>query len=238
MKTATFMIVSGLILSTTLAGCERWMQVAERPSRGAGAVGPSIASDHKSPAVLGTIRIIQNGAQQNPNIEFERRVVGILQDTHLFSHTVLTGYAEPPAGGHVEARLTVEERVDPHPGQAAWKGVVIGASMFTLTSLFPLEYDYSSRMTLEVRRWDGQLRRYTADSNGTAFYHLFAATPLTATELKGKVTEVGLADLRDQLVQDAAFYTVHDLAALRRPAATTTAAIDSAPVSESGDTRP
>lgn len=74
MRIAMLMIVSGLILSTTLAGCERWMQVAERPSRGAVAVGPSIASDHKSPAVLGTIRITQNGAQQNPDLEFERRV--------------------------------------------------------------------------------------------------------------------------------------------------------------------
>lgn len=82
-------------------------------------------------------------------------MVGILHGTHLFSHTVLPGYAEPPAGGHVDTHLTVEERVAPHPGQAAWKGVVIGASMFTLTSLFPLEYEYASRMTLEVRRWDG-----------------------------------------------------------------------------------
>lgn len=37
-------------------------------------------------------------------------------------------------------------------------------------------------------RWDGQGKRYGTSADGTAFFHLFGATTLTAGELKGKVT--------------------------------------------------
>ena len=223
MKIGT-LILAGVILFCASSGCERWMRVAEPPAPETPASAPTVASGYKSPVVLHTISITQNGAPQNPNSELERRLVGLLEDSRLFSHTVQVGYAEPPAGGHVEARLLVEERIDPHPGQTAWRGFLIGASMFTLTSLFPLEYDYASRMTLEVRRWDGHVKRYTAAADGTAFYHLFGATPLAATELKGKVTAVCLAELRNQLVRDSGFFTVTDVAVLRRPSTTTAAA--------------
>lgn len=235
------LVAAGVMISCTGFGCDRWMRVAEPPAHEPPASALTVASDHKSPVMLNTIVITQNGAPQNPNAELERRLVGVLQDTRVFSHAVQAGLAEPPSGGHVEARLLVEERIDPHPGQAAWKGFLIGASMFTLTTLFPLEYDYASRMTLELQRWDGRVRRYTAASEGTAFYHVFGATPLTATELKGKVTEVCLAGLRNQLVKDSDFFAVTDVAVLRRPS-TTTAAVDpmqtSLPLQESPVSQP
>lgn len=212
-------------LMLALLGCERWMRVPEPPAPETVAARPVAATSAKSPLLLHPIVTVQNGSPQNPSLEMERRVAGLLQDTSLFSHTILAGLAEPPAGGHVEARVLIDERIDPHTGQTAWRGFLIGASMFTLTPWIPLEYDYASRMTLELRRWDGQVKRYAASAEGTAFFHLFGATTLTAGELKGKVTAVCLADLRNQLVKDAGFFTATDTALLHRPSTATAAAI-------------
>ncbi|HXF91762.1 MAG TPA: hypothetical protein VNK46_03310 [Nitrospiraceae bacterium] len=61
-------------------------------------------------------------------------------------------------------------------------------------------------MTLNLQRWDGQIRQYQASSKGTAYYHLFSATPLAVEELQGQVTERCLLSLKDQLLKDAQFY--------------------------------
>ena len=38
------------------------------------------------------------------------------------------------------------------------------------------EYDYAAHMTLELERWDGQVKRYESQSSaGTAHYQLFGA---------------------------------------------------------------
>ena len=41
-----------------------------------------------------------------------------------------------------------------------WKGIVIGASMYLLTPFLPFEYDYAAHLSLELERWDGQIKRY------------------------------------------------------------------------------
>ena len=78
----------------------------------------------------------------------------------------------------VRARLLFDEAVDPHAGSAAWKGIVIGASMYLLAPFIPLEYDYAAHLSLELERWDGQIKRYESQSAGTARYYLFGATPI------------------------------------------------------------
>jgi hypothetical protein len=78
--------------------------------------------------------------------------------------------------------------------------------MFVLTPLIPLEYDYAAHVTLELERWDGQIKRYESQSAGTAHYHLFGATPLVIDELKGHVTESCLTGLMQQIVLDTPFF--------------------------------
>lgn len=182
MKIGNLTIV--VLIAWAAAGCERWMRVVELPAPDTMTLAPVPVSTQKSPVLVLTSLITQNGAPQNPNAELERRLVGLLHESGLFSHTAQVGYAEVPESGHVQARLSIEEHIDPHTGQTAWRGFLIGASMFTLTTFFPMEYDYAARMTLELRRWDGHVRRYAAASEGTAFFHVFGASPLTALEVE------------------------------------------------------
>ena len=86
------------------------------------------------------------------------------------------------------------------------RGFVIGASMFLLSPVIELDYDYAAEASLELGRWDGQVKRYTARSAGTAHYTVFAASPTMIGELKGQVTEACLTDLMDQLIRDTNFY--------------------------------
>jgi hypothetical protein len=78
--------------------------------------------------------------------------------------------------------------------------------MFLLSPAIELDYAYAARTTLELERWDGEVKRYEARSTGTAHYNLFGATPIVLDELKGQVTEACLTDLVDQLVRDTGFY--------------------------------
>jgi hypothetical protein len=99
----------------------------------------------------------------------------------------------------------VDAHSNPHAGGAAFKGIVIGASMFILTPLLPLEYDYGTMMTLELERPDGTSHLYQAQAQGTAYYHLFGATPLAIEELRDEVIENCLAQLQRELVKDREF---------------------------------
>jgi hypothetical protein len=167
-----------------------------------------IARDEQVPLILDRIHTTRNGSPQNPSAETEQRVLNSLSDLGLFSQ--LTSVNTSPAVSvdkTVRARLLFDEAVDPHAGGAAWKGIIIGASMYLLTPFLPLEYDYAAHLSLELERWDGQIKRYESQSAGTARYHLFGATPIMVDELKGHVTESCLADLGRQIVNDTVFFS-------------------------------
>ena len=116
------------------------------------------------------------------------------------------GYRFHHISNVVTARLTMDETIDPHPGEAAWKGFVIGASMFLLSPVIELDYDYAAQASLELEHWDGQVKHYQARSSGRVRYNLFGATPIMIEELKGQVTAVCLNELMDQLVRDTTHY--------------------------------
>ena len=78
--------------------------------------------------------------------------------------------------------------------------------MFTLAPFISLNYDYAAEMSLEMERWDGQIKRYNATSNGSAHYNLFGANPEVIEQLKGQVTEACLSALLNQVIQDSTFY--------------------------------
>ncbi|NJL17607.1 MAG: hypothetical protein HC938_10785 [Nitrospira sp.] len=78
--------------------------------------------------------------------------------------------------------------------------------MFLLSPFIDFEYDYAATVGLELERWDGQIKRYEANSSGTIRYKLFGASPVMIDELKGHVTEACLTDLTGQLVRDTTRY--------------------------------
>ena len=196
----------GLIIVILTVGCARRIDVMPSTLQQE-SVTRSIPNDERVPLVMDGFRMMQNGAPQNPSTEIERRILNTVQETRLFSTLVPLGGNVSSLGDKVvTARITFDETVDPHSGSAAWKGLVIAASMFLLSPVIELDYDYAAQASLELERWDGQVKRYEARSAGTAHYHLFGATPIMIGELKGQVTEACLTELMDQLVRDTNFY--------------------------------
>lgn len=194
-------------LAFTTSGCTRWIDVIPSSALQLESITRSIPNDERVPLVMDGFRMMQNSAPQNPSTEVERRILNTMQETRLFSTLVpLGGNVASLGDKQVTARITFDETIDPHSGAAAWKGFVISASMFLLSPVIELNYDYAARASLELERWDGQVKRYEARSAGTAHYNLFGATPIMIGELKGQVTEACLNDLMEQLVRDTSFY--------------------------------
>jgi hypothetical protein len=201
----TLLGLAGLAITTL--GCTRWIDVMPSSTLQQESVTRSIPTDERVPLVMDGFRMMQNGAPQNPSTAVEHRILNIVQETRLFSTLVPFGENVSSLGNKVvTARITFDETIDPHAGEAAWKGFVIGVSMFLLSPAIELEYDYAAKTTLELERWDGQVKQYEARSSGTAHYNLFAATPIMIGELKGQVTEACLTELMHQLVLDTDFY--------------------------------
>ena len=195
----------GLIL-ITLFGCSHWIEMASPPTDANEQPPQLIARDEQVPLILDRIHSSRNGAPQNSSAETEQRILSSLADVGLFSHLASANSATEAVGKTVRAKLRVDEAIDPHAGGAALKGIVIGASMYLLTPFLPLEYDYSAHLTLELERWDGEIKRYESQAAGTARYHLFGATPIVIDELKGHVTETCLTELARQIVKDTRFF--------------------------------
>jgi hypothetical protein len=188
-------------------GCSRWIEVVGGPESSGDGMAQMIAKDEQVPLVIEQVLVTKNGSPQNPIPETEQRLLGTMRSLGLFSRLESSQSNDLPDGGKaIRARVLFDEAIDPHAGAAAWKGIVIGASMFLLAPVISLEYDYATHMTLELERWDGQWKRYESQSAGTAHYHLFGATPLMLDELRGHVTESCLTALMEQLVKDTAFY--------------------------------
>jgi hypothetical protein len=199
----------GCILAMTLGlgtGCSHWIELAA-PTDTIPPAHATVATDARLPLLLETLRVTQNGSSIAPPAYLERQVLGAIESTRLFSQHYQSGYMQPAADQiRVTMHLSVDNRVEPHAGQAAWRGFAIGASMFTLAPFISLNYDYRSEMSLEMERWDGRVKRYAATSNGSARYHLFGANPGVIEQLKGQVTEACLSALLNQVIQDSAFY--------------------------------
>jgi len=197
------------VLAMTLGlgtGCSHWIELAG-PTDAAPPASATVATDARVPLLLETIRVTHNGSSIAPPAILERQVLGAIEATRLFSQHYQSGSAQPAADqARVTLRLSIDNLVEPHAGQAAWRGFVVGASMFALAPFISLNYDYGAEMALEMERWDGQIKQYTATSKGSAHYHLFGASPDIIEQLKGQVTEACLSSLLNQVIQDSPFY--------------------------------
>lgn len=207
-QTTSSQIMTVLVLIGAVAGgCTRSIEVLPSADSGAEPATTTIATTERVPLILDQVKVSQNGAPQNPSTELDRRLLGSLQSLNLFSRLSLAETSPLVTDEKaIVAQLTIDDAVDSHPGEAAWKGVVIGTSMFLLAPVMELHYDYGTHLTLELERWDGTVKTYHAESSGIASYNLFSASPSMITELKGHVLEAGITDLMNQLVKDTAFY--------------------------------
>lgn len=197
---------SAIVLCMTI-GCARSIEVQSASSEAHATITHSLPSDERVPFVMDSFSLSRNGVPQNPSTDAERRILNRVRETHLFSTLIpLGGQADSLGEKIVSARITMDETIEPHSWMAAFKGILIGGSMFLLSPFIDLEYEYAATVGLELERWDGQIRRYEAGSSGKVYYNLFGATPVMIDELKGHVTEACLTDLTSQLVRDTMRY--------------------------------
>ncbi len=198
--------LAGFVLCS-ITGCTRWIDVKPSSADSKEATTHSLPNDERVPLVTNSFHLSRNGSSQYPSADLERRILSSVQETSLFSTlTPLGEKSDSLVDKHVSARITVEETIEPHSWLSAFKGIVIGASMFLLSPFIDLEYGYAATVALELERWDGQVTRYEGRSSGTVYYKLFGATPVMIDELKGHVTEACLTDLTQQLVRDTNLY--------------------------------
>ncbi|HEU4683289.1 MAG TPA: hypothetical protein VFS39_02140 [Nitrospira sp.] len=193
------------LLLLSWPACSRWIELKPEPGQPSASF-QTIDEQEQVPLLLDRVRVTRNGAALSRSPESEQRLLDSLSDLGLFARPALSREPGPSQTKLVHASLLVDEAVDPHPGETAFKSLVIGASMFLLTPLLPLHYDYTVQLTLELERWDGTVKQYRARSGGTARYHLFGATPILVEELSGQVTESCLAALMQQVAEDTPFY--------------------------------
>lgn len=198
--------VVGLIICGSV-GCTRTIDVKPSSENLQSTATHSLPRDERVPLVLDSFHLLRNGAPQNPSIEAERRILNKVQETRLFSTLIPLGAQSDSLGEKiVSARITVDETIEPHSWLSAFKGIILGGSMFLLSPFVDFEYDYAAKIGLELERWDGQVKRYEGLSSGTVQYKLFGATPVMIDELKGHVTEACLTELTNQLVRDTTLY--------------------------------
>src|SRR5207244_13372989 len=106
-----------------------------------------VATEARVPLLLETILVTHNGSSIASPAILERQVLGAFEATHLFSQHYQSGYTQPAADqARVTVRLSIDNLVEPHAGQAAWRGFVGGASMFALAPFISLNYDYGTEM--------------------------------------------------------------------------------------------
>ena len=206
MRRWSVLSLAGLALCS-VTGCNRWIDVKPPSADPKAAMTHSLPNDERVPLVTNSFHLSRNGAMQYPSVDLERRILGSIQETSLFSTLLPLGEKPDSLGDKiVSARITVDETIEPHSWLSAFKGILIGGSMFLLSPFIDLEYGYAATVALELERWDGQVTRYEGRSSGTVHYKLFGATPVMIDELKGHVTEACLTDLTGQLVRDTKLY--------------------------------
>ena len=124
------------LMTTTTVGCTRWIDVIPSTTSRLESVTQTIFNNERVPLVMDGFRMTQNGAPQNPSTEVEHRILNSVQETRLFSTLVPLGGSAASLGDKaVTARITFDETIDPHSGETAWKGFIIGASMFLLSPM-------------------------------------------------------------------------------------------------------
>ena len=196
----------GLLLYMN-TGCTRSIELKPASAHSQSSDTHLLATDERVPLVMDSFHLSRNGAPQNPSTETERRILDRVQETRLFSALIPLGAQSDSLGDKtVSARITLDETVEPHSWRSAFKGIILGGSMFLLSPFVDFEYDYAAKVGLELERWDGQVKRYEGISSGTVQYKLFGATPVMIDELKGHVTEACLTELTAQLVRDTTLY--------------------------------
>ncbi|MCL7422389.1 MAG: hypothetical protein M8364_15970 [Methylobacter sp.] len=194
-----------LIFAMGFSGCTaHWTNIDLKPDEAAPVSHYSGSKPSNCMAVMDDLRVTSNGQAANVNEAFQKRFITNLKDTHLFSTVTDTIPTDRP-NNLVNFALSIAENQDTNQGANVTKGFFIGLSLYLLTPVIPLSYDFESDMTLVAMRSDGRSKRYTAKGKGEARYHLFANAAMAGEDVRSQITNNNLSALMNQISQDADF---------------------------------
>ena len=202
-------LLSACVLSVAfllVGGCAHWSEVTQRPPASA-AVTPPPTSD-KAPDAVAVVRGCRwnlDGSQPKGSDDFRKMLAAKLREAGLFANVTATD-TDSSAGQprHLAFALTLNEQIHPRAGVNTLKAFVTGISLFILSPLLPMRHGFESEMVLDVERWDGLTKRYSARAEAEASYHMLAMTKhrLALDGAAGKARDACLNALMNQLVSD------------------------------------
>jgi hypothetical protein len=205
----TLWIVSG---SLWLLGCGVSIGITEKAPA---TDGPAAARPRDSgPAprgILESVVIKRNLATRDPDPTLTRDLIAGARQAGLFSEVGTNRESRDPMRD-VGITLSVDETLDAHRDENQMRQERIERSwLLPIITPFYIMYhrfegDFESRMVLEVERWDGETRRYTARARGRMEYSYNADPEPSQQELIRQVTANVLQSLVNQMAGDQSFF--------------------------------
>ena len=162
-------------------------------------------------AVLETVVIKRNLAASEPQPQLTQDFIAAAGPAGLFSELSTNRDSRNPMRD-VGLVLTVNETLDVHRDENQMRQERIERSYLLpiITPFYILyhkfENDFESQMVLDVERWDGETRRYTARAHGRMEYPYNADAQPYQQEMIRQVTTNVLQSLVNQMAGDSSFF--------------------------------
>lgn len=155
------------------------------------------------PAYITSVDVSSNGNTVSPNQDFINKFIKDMEKMRTFS-TILQGKPDTHSKQFVKLAIRVSETEDWHRVANSFKSFFAGFTMFVLTPVLRLDYDFEQEISIQASRWDGQIKNYTAKGTASNSYTWNAAQE--ARSIQNQVVEANRNSLINQLVQEAAFF--------------------------------
>ncbi|TKB75922.1 MAG: hypothetical protein E8D46_00805 [Nitrospira sp.] len=182
---------------TTLCGCYSFSSIGKVPSESEKIV---VSKSSNLAAYVSGINVRAEKSEVNTAEGFERRVVSHLHQSGYFSDVILGIYQKRPESPYVDLTFNINEKEYPHLGLNVLKGVFIGLTLYLLTPVLPMNYDFETDFSL-IAKWtaDGAQREYTAFCSASAYGTLGSNFEVEAHKAKLDSTERCLNSVINQL---------------------------------------
>ena len=203
------MALTGALL---LSGCGPSVALIQKaPGTDLPAAGPPQNSSPGPRGVIESLAIKRNLVARDPEPQLTQEFVAATQRTALFSDLSTNRESRNPMRD-MGITLSVNETLDAHRDENQMRQERIERSyLFPIITPFYILYhrfegDFESHMVLDVERWDGDTRRYTARARGRMEYSYTSDPEPSQQELIRQVTTNVLQSLVNQMAGDRSFF--------------------------------
>lgn len=205
------------------AGCGASVGLTERaPATDGPAAGPVSNAGPARRGVVEAVTVKRNLVTREPEANLAQDLIAGAKRAGLFSELSASRESRDPMRD-IGISLSVSETLDTHRDENQMRQERIERSWLLpiITPFYILyhrfEGDFESHMVLEVERWDGETRRYTARARGRMEYPYNADPEPSQQELIRQVTANALESLVNQLAGDRGFLMPPPAAAQGKP---------------------